>query len=156
MGLDMWLPSVFDYADSDAVQGLFDSSSEVQAATAAGDPLALFDAGYDALRATGGYYREPYNALGLFPLPGLSWQSIWRSLGGLCGALTPEHARFVLAQIEQHSITPDVVERAVEITTNESQKNPQWMHQYLTGRRDGLIALLRKAIERDEPLMVSA
>jgi hypothetical protein len=155
MGLDMWLPSVFDYADDDAVERLFDNSPEVLAAQTAGDVHALSTAIYDVLRATGGYYREPYNELGLFPLLGLSWECVWRSLEDR-SALPPAHARHLLVEIEQHPITPDLVERAIEITTSQAQKNPQWMRQFYTSRREELMALLRKAIERNESLIVSA
>jgi hypothetical protein len=179
VGLDIWLPSIFDYADGDATERLFDNRQELQVAKAGGDPSAILDAIYDTLRATGGYYREGYNRTGLLPALGLDWDDIIAQL--LDRTILPvDHAKMLLAELEARSPTPDkarrilecldvprkagAIERLVHGNTDQFEPPPreeleaeiQNLYHHWIERRSGLMSLLRKAIERDEPLRVSA
>ena len=78
MGLDMYLASVLNPDDKTAFDAAVAATEEAvarfQRSGDRADLIAALNIYYDVLRATGGYYREPYNPLGLFPLLGLSWE----------------------------------------------------------------------------------
>lgn len=80
MRLDMWLPSMFDYTDG----------RQVHRRQHRPYGLALV---YDAMRATGGYYREAYNGRGLLTIMGLSWSEIVDGLEDR-GLLPGQHPHF--------------------------------------------------------------
>jgi hypothetical protein len=94
MGLDMWLPSVFDYEDGDAVDALIGDDPIER--TVEGIKRAM-DEMYNRLRATGGYYREAYNRSGLLPALGLDWDDIIRGLPDK-NILPVDHAKMLLAE----------------------------------------------------------
>jgi hypothetical protein len=186
MGLDMWLPSVFDFTDADAAKRIFDNSPQVQAAQAAKndrriDPLlaimALSDALYDAMRATGGYYRDGHNRFGLFAVLGMSWDVIIGQLHNK-SIMPVEHVRFLLAELEARPVTVEMIERRArgdssglppivawtekevqpyEAPANDDQIRAECERAYdkFAPRQKELMALLRLAIERNEPLRIS-
>jgi hypothetical protein len=155
MGLDIWLPSVFDYGDGPAVSKLLDDVDHKLCANGKEPSFEERSAAYfDAMRATGGYYREAYNSFGLSLILGWDWRKVFAPLENR-GVLPVDQAKNLLAAIEHHySVTPEAVGLACDICSN--QKDREWILQHLTSRRDGLLALLRRAISRNEPLMVSA
>ena len=160
MGLDMYLASVLNPDDAsafDAAAAVMEPAMQRSKRTRHRDDfIAATDAFYDALRATGGYYREPYNPLGLFPLLGLSWDEVWAPLDDRTLLPVP-HMRHLLAELEWHPITEEVVERGVEIVADDDPfKDSERMRQHLTDRHKGLMTLLQRAIAANEPLRVSA
>jgi hypothetical protein len=178
MGLDMWLPSVFDYNDERQVEAV------TQPVLAKNDPdsfdgIGLITAMYDAYRATGGYYHEGYNGRGLLALMGLSWNDIMDDLPDR-NVLPVDHARRLLDKLEARPITyamvygecrndrdvqpMRVLEQAVGLDlTPEPQPDKrnysglEWGAVYgdYVVRRDELMTLLRTAIERNEALCIS-
>jgi hypothetical protein len=92
MGLDMWLPSKFDYNSEQHVDRVLDG-------------LKGGVCWYEALQDTGGYYREAYNGSGLLSLLGISWSKIMDDLPDR-NRLPPVHARHLLAELEAKPFTP--------------------------------------------------
>jgi hypothetical protein len=173
VGLNMWLPSVFDFSDERKVQCIFD---DIDSAGTGEDPLGFATRIYDALRATGGYYREAYNGHGLLAVIGMSWTEILNSLGDP-SLLPPCRARDLLAELEARPITYPMVRgqcrndrdaRLVRVLEAACALAPQpqpnkdrysdldcgEVYGHYVARRNQLMALLRTAIERDEPLCV--
>jgi len=160
MGLDMYLASVLNPDDKTAFDAAVAATEEAvarfQRSGDRADLIAALNIYYDVLRATGGYYREPYNPLGLFPLLGLSWDEVWAPLDDRTLLPVP-HMRHLLAELEWHPITEEVVERGVEIVADDDPfKDSERMRQHLTDRHKGLMTLLQRAIAANEPLRVSA
>jgi hypothetical protein len=120
-----------------------------------------------------GYYREGYNGRGLLTRLGLSWADVIDGLEDR-EVLPPEHARHLLAELESRPFTkamlfeerrarrldPDVpkmmmAEATRSVESDHSEQEIEEAYRWYTGRREGLMALLRKAMERDEPLRIS-
>jgi hypothetical protein len=173
MGLDMWLPSVFDYKDETSVHAAL---GELPQARSVEEIQACATLIYDRLRATGAYYREGYNRFGLLPHLGLSWHEIYKQLPDH-DFLPIDHARFLLAELETLPVTEDRVRRvvsgvddgspiawALERMSDQKYEPPPMdrldeacaaIYSQLVTRRSELMALLRLAIERNEPLRIS-
>jgi hypothetical protein len=183
MGLDMWLPSVFNFDDAQQVErildGVADNMKRKIAMRCNTHPHEYVRMVYDAYRATGGYYREAYNGRGLLTLMGMSWRKVIDSLEDKT-TLPPTHARHLLAELEARPFTramlfeeerrPDDTEvrisRQMEKLVGIQPTAPieadlsdreidEALHLYAK-RRQELMALLRIAIERNEPLRVSS
>jgi hypothetical protein len=173
MGFDTWLPSIFDFNDEQDAERVLGNVD-----IAGLPPMARVARMYDAMRATGGYYREGYNGRGLLTLMGMSWHQIMADLESP-GVLPPTYARHLLAELEMRPFTKamlfeeerrdDHVEvvlatkmqqldgrptRASTAFDHSDQQIEEAFRNYVE-RRQGLIALLRTAIERNESLRVS-
>jgi hypothetical protein len=61
MGLDMWLPSIFDFNDEEqvkhALEPVINSAERAVSAGVNINPMVYMERMFDAYRATGGYYR---------------------------------------------------------------------------------------------------
>jgi hypothetical protein len=158
MGFDMWLPSIFDY---DSPQGELLSAVD-------GDRVSspiYKERVYDAMRATGAYYREGDNGRGLLSLLGLSWHEIMDSLEDRT-TLPPTRARHLLAELEKRPFTKAMLFAERQETATEQPMPPSPREFDLSEeqineacslyakRRQELMALLRRAIERNEPLRI--
>jgi hypothetical protein len=183
MGFDMWLPSIFDFNDEKHHDLILDRVVNDPVAGPV-KPIDRIEQYYDACRATGGYYREGYNGRGLLTIMGLSWSEIVGRLEDR-RLLPPAHARHLLAELEARPITKAMVlgeERRPDPMVNwvtQFSAEMQDMIKRETGReeppeappteqeierarlkyverRKQLMALLRAAIERDEPLHISS
>jgi hypothetical protein len=173
MGLDMWLPSIYDFNDEQQAKRILNNVAPCT------DPMKYMERMFDALRATGGYYREGYGGRGLLSLMGMSWHEIIDSLEDRT-TLPPAHARHLLAELEARPFTkamlfgeerrPDPLADWLTKMTQEvtggaappSFAESDWSDQQIeeayrqyAERRLDLMALLRTAIERDEPLRIS-
>jgi hypothetical protein len=151
MGLDMWLPSVFDFDDEKAVDVVLGDFPPFERDI---DNIQKAVVGmYDRLRATGGYYREAYSGN-----PGAcTMLRLWGAIEGK-RILPADEARAMLADVEQKPITPALVDDAVELSGKCSASplpTREQLETHLTKQRDCLMALLRKAVELNEPLHIS-
>jgi hypothetical protein len=201
MGLNMWLPSVFDFNNEQQLDRVFDSVDREfrnlhPMESPRDHPLAFIDLVYDTMCAAGGYYREAYNGRGLLTLMGMSWCEIRHGLEDRT-LMPPDHARHLLAELEARPFTksmlfgeerhPDegvnplarrrfrltfvfpVVSPMMEMVHTEVGQPPDPLpgeadlsdqeideaFRAYAQRRQELMALLRAAIERDEPLHLS-
>jgi hypothetical protein len=70
--------------------------------------------------------------------------------------MPPDHARHLLAELRMHPISPAIVEErvaALDIIPSEAEiKETTKFHEH---RRSQLMALLKKAIDLGEPLILS-
>jgi hypothetical protein len=163
MGMDMWLPSVFDYGDAAQVERVLAPLERDREAPRVG--VAVEDVErrsteiYDALRATGGYYREAYpwgdlrgQLLGML---GLSWKEICVSLTRP-DEMPPAHARRLLAELKRRPVTDAMIEavaREEERLLTEAEVAAA--RDGFQRRRRELMALLGLAIDKNEALRLS-
>jgi hypothetical protein len=158
------------YGDGEQVERVFDTVDKRLLAT---DPLKYAFMLYDALHATGGFYREVSDGRGLLTLMGISWSAIRDSVEDPA-RLPPAHARHLLAVLETRPFTkamllgeergelngmirfnmersgqdPDLPLDEADFSDEEIAKGCE----FYAKRRRQLMALLRAAIERDEAL----
>jgi hypothetical protein len=157
----------------DELAGLIDPSN----------PASL-DAVFDRFRASGGYFRNGYNAGDCMWAMGLSW---WGTVSPMLkrGYLSIKCARELVAMIEerpltrerlaahyfdnmtngveQHPVTGPTHKMIDDVVTAETGQElapklpPDFEHiaAYLRKRREQLLAILRKSIELNEPLVCS-
>jgi hypothetical protein len=180
MGLDMWLPSVFNFDDEAAVDALFGRLPKVDTSTAEGIH-AYFNQTYGAMEATGGYYREGYNRNGLLSLLNIDVLSYVDRVGEW--TLPVDRAAFLLAELKAQPVTVAMLERrlagddtcvhpvvkfleasleAAFETPHELPLSPteveanaaEWL-PHLDRKRNVLMSLLSKSIQRNEPLHIS-
>jgi hypothetical protein len=121
---------------------------------------------YGLYEETGAYFREPYNCFALLPMLDVNI----RPLISEDETLPIEAARHLLAVVESRPLTLEHVKHAVcgsrqraVINSFEEFMNPapiehdeiNWPATYawLTKKHERLIALLRRSIELDEPLL---
>jgi hypothetical protein len=172
MGLDMWLPSIFDFDDEQQAKRVLNNVDGLGI-----HPMKYMERMYDALRATGGYYREGYGGRGLLSLMGMSWHEIIDSLENKT-TLPPAQARHLLAELEARPFTkamlfeeerrPDRMDSMIawmEKVTGRKTRPPtesdfsdretEKTYSDYAKRRLELMALLRAAVERDESLRIS-
>lgn len=147
-------------------------------------PLDLVTDMYDRYRATGGYFRNGYNAGDVMWASGLSWSMVAEMLDQN-QYLPVERARELVKMIEARPLTRDHVvahifsvmgnghpvtkniERIAEEAKQEMRgevpapRRPPTQEEidnavaFLNARRDELLTILRKSIELDEPLLCS-
>jgi hypothetical protein len=168
MGVDIELRSVFteDVVDAALAKARRDASN----------PREYGRAIHDAYTATGGYFRDPYNESGLFHALGMDWskdvgpmltddEGSWR--------LPIPAARHLLAELQAKPLTPAMVEdvftgrakRGAMLTIladalgepDYEEPSPEQiaeMTAWLIKKRATLMALLRRSIDLNEPLLV--
>jgi hypothetical protein len=129
----------------------------------------IAQASYDAVAATGAYFRDPYNRFGLLPVLGMDWLD---DVGPLLSAdelLSIEGARHLLVEIERRPVTSEAIADALD---GPGDPMTAWMEKhgaakpaadidrgavfdFLIEKRRQLMALLRRSIELGEPLHCS-
>jgi hypothetical protein len=133
---------------------------------------------YDAYIASGGYFRNGYNAGDIMWAMGLSWWGTVTPMLTDDGHLPVPRAKELLKMIEGRALTKERVSRHyLEHFTDGENKHPvtgpistmvadendkkllppdfDLLFAFLNERRDQLIALLHKSIELNEPLACS-
>jgi hypothetical protein len=177
MGVDIELRSVFteDVAEAACARARRDGGDprEYQHASDPREYLQAIGAIYDAYAATGGHFRDPYNASGLFHALGWDWDDVGQMLDA--DHLLPiPAARHLLAELEARPLTPAMVEdiytgrakRAATLTVIHtvvgepeyeipSPEQMAVMTARLIKKRATLMALLRRSIDLNEPLHCS-
>jgi hypothetical protein len=130
------------------------------------------------MAASGGYFRNGYNAGDVMWAMGLSWPDTVMPMLDADDRLPIERARELLAMIEARPLTREVIGRHyLENMTNGREQHPTtgpiaWIVdgaeaanklppdfdricQFLQQKREDLLAILRKSIEMNEPLVCS-
>jgi hypothetical protein len=124
---------------------------------------------YDSFRASGGYFRNGYNAGDVMWAMGLSWS---RDVGKMLDAnrqLPIDRVQELIAKIEARPLTREVVARHIfEHMSDGCCHHPisgfgghgpppdlDEMSTLLRKRRDELLIILRKSVELGEPLICS-
>jgi hypothetical protein len=111
---------------------------------------------------TGGYYRESYS-LGdwrgdLLGTLGLGWSAILDDLPSDergCRVMSPEYARHLLAELGMRPVTPAMMEaRCISRGVKPAAAEMREATKELETLRAGLMALLQKAVDLGEPLIV--
>jgi hypothetical protein len=187
MGVDIYLNSIWEPFWSAFEGSLADGrlQKEVDRAMAAHDIEKATTVVYDAYRASGGYFRNGYNAGDVMWAMGLSWSG---DVGPMLDAkhfLSIENARKLVAMIEARPLTRERIARHIlEHMTDGKGPHPvtgptfalmneayaeatgdaapplrppdfEKLSTFLLKRREELLVILRKSIELDEPLEIS-
>jgi hypothetical protein len=147
MGIDIHLKSVFDMDDDAATKAVLDKVPSPNGTPA--EMLAYMDAMFKAYEATGGYYREGHNGLGLLAVLDVNiveYVADWQ--------IAPGRAADMLAHLE--GLSGDYLKKAVRFAASQMPDKPMDAVEGHYGYKyDVLAGLLRKAIERNEPLRAS-
>jgi len=173
MGVDIYLKSISDPFIKEYVKR--------PAPNAGRDPFAI----YDDYRASGGYFRDGYNSGDVMSAMGLSWSDTVTPMLDAENRLPIERARELLAMIEARPLTRERLARHFQNMTDGIDQHPVTGHimtalrqratagdggaaigpelpdfealaAFVTKRREELLAILRKSIELNEPLMMEA
>jgi hypothetical protein len=172
MGVDIYLRSVYP-PDSDPATylpaGPLDRSN----------PVAALNAMYAKAQATGGYFRNAYNTTDVMWVMGLSWHDTVAPMlhGENKGELPIARARELVALIEARPLSSErLTDHYFSKMTEGIDPSPighihnhvaevlghpvvppdfeAWA-QHVHAKRETLLALLRKSIDMDEPLVFS-
>jgi hypothetical protein len=111
---------------------------------------------HDAMFPEEGYFRDSYNASSVFQVMDLSWWELGDKLLDDTGHLPISEAHVLLDMIQNSPITYEAVTAHYE--KNELHKSKQSIDEwfkYFTAKRERFMALLRKSIELNEPLLWS-
>ena len=174
MGADLYLNSVWEPCWANNKERLLnaptaDATSDLSSISAAATEM------YDEMRASGGYFRNGYNSGDVMWAMGLSWP---RTVGGMLdseGYLPVERARELLAMIEARPLTKErLAQHYLDHITHSVEQHPitGWFFRslreltppppdfdhlvaFLRQRRTELIALLKRSIALNEPLLCS-
>jgi len=134
---------------------------------------------YDRLRGSGGYFRNGYNSGDVMHAMGLSWGIVGNMLDDR-KYLPVERARELIALIEARPLTRDqaiavmlgdvsgqarCAGKLIEVFSDKMPQSKQYQPPataeidrglaFLIARRDELLAILRKSVELNEPLLCS-
>jgi hypothetical protein len=164
MGVDIYLPSVWE-----PFFEKFEGSAAHHIARSHDDPASAI---YDAYRESGGYFRNAYNGTDVMAALGSSWNAVY----AMCDAeqrLPVERARELVAMIEARPFTrelyahhllhhgygpiQEMMNNIVAEATGEVTPPPDvdLFFPYVAAKREQLLAILRKSIALNEPLLVS-
>jgi hypothetical protein len=142
------------------------------------NPRRGLEMGFDILRSSGGYFRNAYNGTDVMEAIGLSWNTVLLMLDA-DRRLPIERARELITMIEARPLTREGYARHHEkygdgplqgmhdkikhevtgetpILTREEYANQlNAFFAFTSERREQLLAILRKSIALNEPLVVS-
>ena len=111
---------------------------------------------FDAMHPEDGYFRDSYNATSVFQVMGLSWWELGDELLDESSHLPVDKAKVLLAMIEQRPISYETVTAHYEQhKLHESKQSIDEWYKYFTAKREQFMALLRRSIELNEPLLWS-
>jgi hypothetical protein len=165
MGVDIYLSSIWDPFE----ESLEESDFMERIARRCGDnPLARAEAIYDAYRESGGYFRNGYNATDVMAAIGLDWGMVYK----MCDAehrLPVKRARELVAMIEARPWAHETyahhlmhhghgrIQKMIDEATGQPSAPPDIdaFFAFTSERREQLLAILRKSIALNEPLLVS-
>jgi hypothetical protein len=175
MGADLYLESIWNpFVDDLQKRGLSARARQL----AEDDPVAAVNSAYDEFRSSGAYFRCAYNEFDIMWAMGASWGNVVGSKLDEDGTLPVERARELVEIIEDRPLTKAVLARHyLENVTTHGSEHPinGWLTKMLTEvgvdeppppdfdvfarlmctRRDELLALLRRSIALNEPLLCS-
>jgi hypothetical protein len=171
MGVDIYLQSIWKpFAET------FSPPKPTAPLENAADAVAFLTGRFDAMRASGGYFRNGYNSGDVMRAMGMSWHDTVYPMLDDQGHLPIERARELIAMIEARPLTREQVathllknftsghwvrpsdhDAILEATAGQTgpKAEPDFDHLsgFLNARRDELLAILRKSVELDEPLI---
>jgi hypothetical protein len=156
---DIYLSSITDRARS-MYQPLFDDAVKRRKLAKTEGMKAEWQAKVekycDAMHPEDGYFRDSYNATSVFQVMDLSWWELGDRLLDETDHLPIEQAKELLAMIE---LRPIVYERVTthyeQNKLHESKQSIDEWFKYFVAKREKFMALLRKSIELNEPLLWS-
>jgi hypothetical protein len=171
VGADLYLNSVWD-AWRAKNQELFRNAP---ASDATSDDASTNGKMFDEIRASGGYFRNSYNSDDVMWAMGLSWPDTVGVLLDSEGYLAVERTRELLAMIAARPLTKErLTQHYFDYIIHGIEQHPitGWLFQSLGGlptvppdfdnlavllrrRRKELIAILKKSIALNEPLLCS-
>lgn len=158
MGADIYLCSVYEPniakwqktfdAAAKARDAKYPPGSDYVAVRASPEQKAV-DEAYNQMYAVG-YFRDSYNSTSLFWLLGISW----RGLEAIDeeGLMSPDKCRALLSTLEARPVTE---QRIGDWLKKYCQSDEAKWTEYFTKKHAKLCALLRQAIELNEPLYCS-
>jgi hypothetical protein len=184
MGVDIYLNSIWEpfwsaFEGSPTAQRI---RNEVQSTADVHRILKAMELFNDACCASGGYFRNGYNAGDVMWAMGLSWSEDVGSKLDPEGHLPIDRAREVVATIEARPLTRErVAQHFLENMTDGVERHPvngpilkllqaevirqpppsllppefESLSTFLQKQREQLLAILCKSIELDEPLEIS-
>jgi hypothetical protein len=167
MGADLyleslWKPFMEQYEKRERPH--IDDSDDADAVIAAAECM------FDDFRSSGGYFRNGYNCGDVMFAMGLSWHDTVRPLLDDSGHLPIDQAHKLLAIVEERPLTRERLSRhylehmcnGVEPDSFGWLREEAWgppdfenLAQFLRQRHEQLVAILRKSIELNEPLLCS-
>lgn len=157
MGADIYLKKVYD-ANHDLYYPKFTAEAELRdQARARGDLEAAekhqveVSRLYDLLQARG-YFRDSYNDSSLIWLLDMSWWGSFEQWFDEEGDLPPENMPEVIALIDKQFTTVFAGNFAAKF--GEHPDRDRWL-EYFKGKYERFTALVREAIELNEPLHFS-
>jgi hypothetical protein len=159
MGADITLPSISNRARS-MYEPLFnDAGKRRDRAKTEGmraEWQAKVEKYLDAMHPEDGYFRDSYNPSSVFQVMDLSWWELGDKLLDESDHLPVDKAKDLLALIEQRPISYEAVTAHYEQNNlHESKQSIDEWYKFFVAKRERFMALLRKSIELDEPLLWS-
>jgi hypothetical protein len=169
MGVDIYLKSVWEPFWEKCEKDLESLSPRPEE-----DPAAWLESMFAYYESSGGYLRNAYNASDVMWAMGMSWKDVYKMLDKE-GRLPIECARKLVAAIEERPLTDEQigahvykhmtgginehpVSGAIDILANDEERLPpdfEVLAKVLREKREALLAILRKSIELNEPLLVT-
>jgi hypothetical protein len=159
LGADISLPSIHDRARN-MYQPLFDDAVKRRDLAKTEGMKAEWqhkvEKYHDAMYPEEGYFRDSYNASSVFQVMALSWWELGDKLLDETGHLPVDKAKELLELIEQRSISYEAVtEQYEQHKLHEGGESIDEWFKYFVEKRERFMALLRKSIELNEPLLWS-
>jgi hypothetical protein len=159
MGADIYLNSIADRARN-MYKPLFDDAVKRRDLAKTEGMKAEWQAKvekyFDAMHPEDGYFRDSYNASSVFQVMDLSWWELGDKLLDETAHLPVDKAKELLAMIEQRPISYERVTAHYEQhDLHESKQSIDEWFKYFVTKREKFMALLRKSIELNEPLLWS-
>ena len=157
MGVDIYLNSIwdpwFEAHGKVAVERVFAEHPDSNDGR-----LAAFIAAIKAYESSGGYFHNAYSAPDVMFAMGLNWfGTVLPMLEGPDDHLPVGRARELIAMIEARPLTNMRLIRNFYLELTPPALDPDFepLAAFLRTRREQLLAILRKSIEFDEPLLCS-
>jgi hypothetical protein len=159
LGADLYLESISDRARS-MYQPLFDDAvkrrDRAKTEGMKAEWQAKVDKYFDAMHPEDGYFRDSYNPSSVFAVMDLSWWQLGDELLDKDSHLPVDKAKDLLALIEQRPISYETVTAHYEQNNlHESKQSIDEWFKYFVAKRERFMALLRRSIELNEPLLWS-
>jgi hypothetical protein len=179
MGVDLYLNSIWE-PWFEAHKSILRSQSRNLKIETADDANRVAGAIFDSFRASGGYFRNGYNAGDVMWAMGLSWREDVGKILDSEHRLSIDHARALITKIEVRPLTRErIAQHIFEHMTSGVHEHPvagqtqklldaatgdtrplappdlDEMSAFLCKRRDELLTILRKSVELGEPLVCS-
>jgi hypothetical protein len=170
MGVDITLNSIWEpfFKNFESSVAERRMKRDIQRAMEAGDMEKAIQLPFDLFRASGGYFRNAFNGSDVMQAIGLSWDTVFEMLDAE-RRLPVERARKLIDMIEARPLDRrqyachlmNYGNGPLQKMTDEAMGKPSPLPDldlafaFVSERREQLLAILRKSIELNEPLVVA-